>query len=208
MSRLSPEMVQRAKDVIGLYPKAQSALIPILHLCQEQDGYLTADAMAHVAELLDITPAEVVGTASFYDMFFLHPVGKHLVSVCTNIACLLNGGVELLQHAEERLGIKAGGTTPDGEFTLEEVECIAFCDKAPCATVNWRFFGDLSDGAFDDLIEDVRAGRHAADIPAHGTLVRTRREGGLRVSKEQITRERAEIADQIASRKLSKADGS
>ncbi|MDQ4005997.1 MAG: NAD(P)H-dependent oxidoreductase subunit E, partial [Actinomycetota bacterium] len=96
MARLTAENVQRAKDLISLYPQPRSALIPILHVAQEQDGWLTPDAMAHVAELLDLAPAEVYGTASFYDMFFTHPVGRYLVSVCTNLACLLNGAYELL----------------------------------------------------------------------------------------------------------------
>ena len=134
MPRLTAENLQRARQLIALYPQPRSALIPILHVAQEQDGWLTPDGMAHVAELLELTPAEVYGTASFYDMLFTHPVGRHLVSVCTNLACLLNGAEELLEHAEARLGVPAGGTTPDGEFTLEEVECIAFCGAPPA----WR----------------------------------------------------------------------
>src|SRR5207244_8010491 len=108
MARLSAEMVDRARGTIALYPHSRSALIPLLHMAQEQDGWVTPDAMEHIAEVLDLTPAEVRGTASFYDMLFLEPVGRHLVSICTNIACLLNGGYELLEHAEEKLGIKAG----------------------------------------------------------------------------------------------------
>ena len=146
----------------------------MLHLAQEQDGWLTEDAMAHVAELLELTPAEVYGTASFYDMLFTEPVGKHLVSICTNIACLLNGGYELLEHAEESLGVKAGGTTADGQFTLEEVECIALCGEAPCLAVNWRFFGRVTNEAFDQLVADLRAGKLADEIPTHGTLCRGR----------------------------------
>lgn len=179
MSRLSAANEKRARDLIALYPEPRSALIPILHVAQEQDGWLTPDGMAHVAELLDLTAAEVLGTASFYDMLFTHPVGRHLVSVCTNIACLLNGGYELLEHAEERLGVTAGGTTTDGEFTLEEVECIALCGQAPCLTVNWRFFGDVTNDSFDRLVDDIKAGRKADEIPPHGTLNRVRRSVGL-----------------------------
>lgn len=179
MARLSPENVQRARDTIALYPQKRSALIPLLHLCQEQDGWLTEDAMTHVAELLDLTPAEVYGTASFYDMLFTEPVGKHLVSICTNIACLLNGGYELLEHAEQSLGVRAGATTPDGEFTLEEVECIALCGEAPCLAVNWRFFGSVTPERFDSLTADLRAGRLADTVPPHGTLNRVRRTVGL-----------------------------
>ncbi|HUS62000.1 MAG TPA: NAD(P)H-dependent oxidoreductase subunit E [Acidimicrobiales bacterium] len=179
MARLAPEMVKRARDVIALYPEARSALIPLLHLAQEQDGWLAADAMAHVAELVGVTPAEVLGTASFYDMLFTEPVGQYLVSVCTNIACMLNGGVELLEHAEQQLGVKAGGTTPDGLFTLEEVECIALCGDAPCLAVNWRFRGNVANDAFDRLVADLRAGELAEEIPPHGTLNRVRRTVGL-----------------------------
>jgi len=176
MARLSPDNVQRAKDLIALYPQPRSALIPILHVAQEQDGWLTPDGMAHIAELLDLAPAEVYGTASFYDMLFTHPVGKYLVSVCTNLACMLNGGYELLEHAEERLGVAPGGTTEDGLFTLEDVECIAYCGGAPCLAVNWRFFGPLTSADFDRLIDDLQAGRLDAEVPPHGTLCRVRRQ--------------------------------
>ena len=179
MARLTPENVQRARDTMALYPEKRSALIPILHLVQEQDGWLTEDGMAHVAELLDLTPAEVYGTASFYDMLFTEPVGKHLVSICTNIACLINGGYELLEHAEQSLGVRAGGTTADNEFTLEEVECIALCGEAPCLAVNWRFFGNVTPERFDALAADLRAGVLADEVPPHGTLNRVRRTVGL-----------------------------
>jgi NADH-quinone oxidoreductase E subunit len=179
MARLSPSMVERARDTIALYPHPRSALIPLLHMAQEQDGWVAPDAMEHIAELLDLAPAEVRGTASFYDMLFLEPVGKYLISVCTNIACLLNGGYELLEHAEEKLGIKSGATTPDGNFTIEEVECIALCGQAPCLAVNWRYFGKVSNDGFDHLADELAAGRLSDDIPPHGTLCRTRRAVGL-----------------------------
>lgn len=176
MARLSTDMVERARDVIALYPQPRSALIPLLHLAQEQDGWLTEDAMAHVAELLDIAPAEVYGTASFYDMLFTEPVGRYLVSVCTNIACLLNGGMELLEQAEASLGLKPGVTTDDGLFTLEEVECVALCGDAPCMAVNWRYFGTVTPQRFESVMEDLRAGRLDEEVPPHGTLNRVRRE--------------------------------
>ena len=183
MARFTKENLERARLSISLYPEKRSAMIPLLHLVQEQDGYLTRDGMEHVAELLDLTPAEVYGTASFYDMFFTHPVGKYLVSVCTNIACLLQGGYELLEHAEQKLGISAGATSADGAFTLEEVECIALCGNAPCLTVNWRFFGDVTNDDFDTLVDDLRAGRLDETVPPHGTLSRVRRPFGLRAGE-------------------------
>ena len=182
MARLSVENVQRAQDLIALYPQPRSALIPVLHLAQAQDGYLTAEAMAHVGELIGITPAEVAGTASFYDMFFLHPVGTHLISICTNLACMIDGAYELLEHAEERMGVAAGGTTADRRFTLEEVECIALCGRAPCLAVNWRFFGDLTPESFDRLVDDLAAGALADEVPPHGTLCRVVRQVPLQAT--------------------------
>ena len=186
MPRLTQENTQRAREMMALYPEARSALIPMLHLAQEQDGHLTEEAMVHIGELLGITAADVWGTATFYDMLFTEPVGTYLVSICTNIACLLNGGYELLEHAEDRLGLRAGGTTTDGTFTVEEVECIALCGNAPCLTVNWRFFGDMNNEKFDQLVDDLRAGRLADTVPPHGTLCRVRRTVGL-VAGEQET---------------------
>ena len=179
MARLTAENEKRAKELIPLYPQSRSALIPMLHVAQEQDGWLTPEAIEHVAELLGLTAAEVYGTATFYDMFFTAPVGRHLVSICTNIACMLSGAYELLEHAEHTLGVRGGGTTEDGEFTLEEVECIALCGEAPCLAVNWRFFGSVTNERFDALVADLRAGRLADEVPPHGTLCRVRRTVGL-----------------------------
>ncbi len=179
MARLTPDNEQRARDLMALYPYSRSALIPILHVLQEQEGYLPEDGMEHVGELLDLLPAEVRGTATFYDMFHFEPVGKYLLAVCTNIACMLQGAYRLLEHAEERLGVAPGGTTRDGMFTLEDAECLALCGNAPCVTANWRFFGDVDEERFDTLIEDLRAGRLDAEVPPHGTLNRVRRPMGL-----------------------------
>ena len=178
MARLTPDNEQRARDLVALYPYARSALIPILHLLQEQDGYLSEDGMAHVGEIVGLAAAEVRGTASFYDMFHFEPVGKYLVAVCTNIACMLQGAYRLLEHVEERLGVAPGGTTTDGMFTLEDAECLALCGNAPCVTVNWRFFGDMDPASFDTLVEDLRAGRLDDEVPPHGTLSRVRRSTG------------------------------
>ena len=110
---------------------------------------------------------------SFYEMFKREPVGKYVINVCTSIACFLNGGDELLEHAEERLGTKAGGTTDDGMFTIEGYECIAACTEAPCLQVNYRYFHKISNEEFDRLINDLRDGRQT-DVPPHGTLALTR----------------------------------
>jgi len=176
MARFTSENTAVAEEVIARYPVAKSALIPLLHLAQEQDGHVTDEAMIHIAELIGVTPAEVLGTASFYEMFKREPVGDYLVNVCTNISCLLLGGEELLHHLERRLGVKAGSTTPDGKFTLEDVECIAACTEAPCLQVNYRYFHRITHEQADDLIEDLRAGKRAHEIPRHGTLSRVRQQ--------------------------------
>lgn len=182
--RFTPENLRTAEEIVARYPRKKSALIPLLHLAQEQDGWVTNDAMEHIAELCEVTPAEVIGTGSFYEMFKFHPVGRYVVNVCTNIACQLLGGEELLHHAEHTLGIKPGGTTADGLFTLEDVECIAACTEAPCFQVNYRYFNRTSPEAFDEVIATIRSGRDplashgnsadAGPLPPHGTLARVR----------------------------------
>jgi NADH-quinone oxidoreductase subunit E len=174
VARLSDANVALARELIGRFPRPKSALIPVLHLAQEQDGYVTEDAMEHIAELIGITPAEVFGTASFYEMFKFEPVGKYCVNICTNIACQLVGAWELLEHAEERLGVKAGGTTVDGLITLEDVECIAACTEAPALQVNYRYRYRVTDAQFDQLVDDLQSGRLDGEIPPHGTLARVR----------------------------------
>lgn len=174
MARLTADNTALAAEIIDRYPRPRSAMIPLLHLAQEQDGHLTDEAMEHVAELIGVTPAEVLGTASFYEMFKREPVGEYVVNVCTNISCMLVGGEELLHALERKLGIKAGSTTTDGKFTLEDVECIAACTEAPCLQVNYRYFHRVSPDGAGELIDDLRAGRMADEVPSHGTLSRIR----------------------------------
>ncbi len=174
MPRLSDDNVKLAHEIIGRYPRKRSATIPLLHIAQEQDGWVTDEAIDHIAELVDATPAEVLGTCTFYEMFKRHEVGRYMVNVCTNISCQLLGGEELLHHAEESLGIRAGSTTPDGLFTLEDVECIAACTEAPCLQVNYRYRYRVTNDDFDQLIDDLRAGRLDDEVPEHGVLARIR----------------------------------
>jgi NADH-quinone oxidoreductase subunit E len=176
MARFTAENTILAREIIARYPRAKSALIPLLHLAQEQDGYVADDAMEHIAALIGVTPAEVLGTCSFYEMFKREPVGEYLVNVCTNISCMLLGGEELLHHVEERLGIKAGSTTADGKFTIEDVECIAACTEAPCLQVNYRYFHKISHDDVDALLDDLRHDRRAHEVPKHGTLARVRQQ--------------------------------
>lgn len=174
MARLSEANVQLAKEIIGRYPRPRSATIPLLHLAQQQDGYVTNEAIRHIAELVGATPAEVLGTCTFYEMFKMEPVGKYLVNICGTLSCALMGADELLHHAEQRLGVKAGGTTPDGMFTLERAECQAACTEAPCLQVNYRYRYRVTPEQLDALLDDLAAGRLDHEIPPHGTLARVR----------------------------------
>ena len=183
MTYFTEAKARTAAEVIANYPRPRSAIIPLLHLAQEQEGWVTRDAMVEIAELTGATPAEILGTGSFYEMFKFHPVGRYVVNVCTNISCQLLGGEELLHHVEESLGVHAGGTTDDGMFTVEDVECVAACTEAPCFTVNYRYFHRADADTFDAVVDDLRAGRSPlargaqgddGQVPAHGTLGRLR----------------------------------
>ena len=174
MARLTEENVRLAREIIGRYPKARSATIPLLHLAQEQDGYVTNEAMSHIGELVGASSAEVFGTASFYEMFKFEPVGKYLINICGTMSCALLGAEELMHHAEERLGIKMGSTTADGKITLERAECQAACTEAPCLQVNYRYRYRVTPDQLDSLIDDLSAGNLSSEIPAHGVVASVR----------------------------------
>ena len=174
MPRLSDANVALAREIIARFPRPRSATIPLLHLAQEQDGWLTEDAMAHIAELIGHTPAEVLGTATFYEMFKFAPVGRYLVNICQTMSCLLLGADELMHHAEDRLGIRAGGTTPDGLITLEHAECQAACTEAPCLQVNYRYAYRVTPPDLDTLFDQLQSGALDGAIPPHGTLATVR----------------------------------
>ena len=174
MSRLSDANVSVAREIIGRYPRPKSALIPLLHLAQEQNGWISDESMRQIAELLGLEPAEVYGTATFYEMFKFEPVGRYCINICTNISCQLVGAWELLEHAEENLGIRAGSTTDDGVFSLEDVECIAACTEAPALQVNYRYRYKVTNDDFDTLVDDLADGRIDDEIPPFGTLARVR----------------------------------
>jgi NADH-quinone oxidoreductase E subunit len=200
VTHLSPDIRRRAEELVELYPEPRSALIPLCHLAQEQDGWLRPEAMEEIAALVGVSPAEVRGTATFYDMLHTEPVGRYVVSVCTNIACLLGGALELLEHAESTLGVRAGGTTVDGAITLEEAECLADCDRVPCVQVNHRYVGPQTPGTFDTLVDDLRQGRLDGTVPPHGTLVRVCRSVGLQADPGKVAAERSAAARAAAER--------
>lgn len=128
-----------APAILARYPenRSRSALLPLLRAAQERDGYVTRDAIDEIAEILGITAAEISGVASFYHMLKLAPKGRQVISVCHNLACTLLGAEEIIGALEQHFGIRAGETTPDGEFTLERAECLAACDLAPMLQVDY-----------------------------------------------------------------------
>ena len=147
-----------AAQIIARYPSPRSALLPLLHLVQSEDGYLTAAGIGFCATQLGLNDAEVTAVATFYSMYRRTPTGRYLVGVCTNTLCAIMGGDAILETLEDHLGIAPGQTTPDGAVTLEHVECNAACDYAPVVMVNWEFFDNQTPGSARDLVDALRSG--------------------------------------------------
>ncbi len=172
MSRLNETNTKSAREIIARYPRPKSALIPLLHLSQEQNGYITREAMQHLGELVGVTSAEVYGTATFYEMFKFEPVGKYLINICRTMSCALMGANELMHHAEKKLGVNAGGTTSDGMFTLAHAECQAACTEAPTLQVNYRYRLRVTPTDLDNLIDNLRDNKLKDEFPPHGVLAK------------------------------------
>jgi NADH-quinone oxidoreductase subunit E len=152
----SPELAARFDKLVTLYPKRRSALIPMLLYAQDEIGYVSDAAIAEIGQRLDITVLDVRNVLTYYSMLRTKPIGKYNVQVCTNISCMLRGGQELFQHCKNRLGIGHKQTTPDGMFSLEEVECIGACSWAPAIQVNYDFHEELTPEAMDTLLDEYR----------------------------------------------------
>lgn len=155
---LSPDRLAKVQEIIKRYPegKQKSALLPILHLVQEQFGWVSAPAMDMVAELLDIQPVEVYEVTTFYTMFHLEPVGKHVIEYCRTGPCCNMGGEGVYDHLKNRLGIIEKQTTSDGVFTLKEVECLAACGWGPCFQIREKFYLHLTNEKVDEIIDELR----------------------------------------------------
>ncbi|KUI42229.1 NADH dehydrogenase [Mycobacterium sp. IS-1590] len=163
-----------AERIISRYPQSRSALLPLLHLVQSEDGCLTPAGITFCAKQLGLTDAEVTAVATFYSMYRRTPTGEYLVGVCTNTLCAVMGGDAILEALQEHLGVHAGETTPDGRITLEHVECNAACDYAPVVMVNWEFFDNQTMSSARDLVDALREG--APPEPTRGTPLCTFRE--------------------------------
>lgn len=153
----TPERLAQVQEIISRYPegKQKSALLPILHIAQEQFAWLSQGVMDYVASLLQIMPVEVYEVASFYTMFHSEPVGKHVIEYCRTGPCVLMGGEEVFDHLQQKLGIKKGETTSDGLFTLKEVECLAACGWGPCFQIREKYYMHLNNQKVDEIIEEL-----------------------------------------------------
>ncbi|MFF1409788.1 NADH-quinone oxidoreductase subunit NuoE [Streptomyces sp. NPDC058289] len=148
-----------AKEVIARYPDSRSALLPLLHLVQSQEGYVSRTGIRFCAEVLGLTTAEVTAVATFYTMYRRKPSGDYQVGVCTNTLCAVMGGDAIFEELKEHLGVGNNETTPDGKVTLEHIECNAACDYAPVVMVNWEFFDNQTPESAKAMVDDLLAGR-------------------------------------------------
>ncbi|ODQ94325.1 NADH-quinone oxidoreductase subunit E [Dietzia alimentaria] len=163
-----------AEVIIARYPQARSALLPLLHLVQAEDGHLTPAGIEFCALAVGLTSAEVMAVATFYSMYRRTPTGDYLVGVCTNTLCAVMGGDEIYADLHDHLGLDGPGTTDDGRVTLERIECNAACDYAPVMMVNWEFFDDQTPASARQVVDDLRAGRTVT--PTRGAPLCTFRE--------------------------------
>ncbi len=160
-----------AAEIIGRYPRPRSALLPLLHLVQAEEGYVSKDGIAYCAEQLSVSEAEVTAVVSFYTMYKRQPVGDYHVGVCTNALCAVMGGDAIFADLQSHLGIGNEETTGDGKITLEHLECNAACDYAPVMMVNWEFFDDMTPQAARDLVDALRSGAPAVADPRRAAAV-------------------------------------
>ncbi len=157
MSRWSPETRERARSILARYPEKRSAVMPLLYLAAAEEGYLTDEGMAEVAEWVGLTPAQVQSVASFYTMYKREPTGRYLVSCCTSISCMLLGADEVLAAVEDEAGVPAGETDEDGVITVEHVECIGACGGAPAVQVNYELIEGVTPDTARELVRWLRS---------------------------------------------------
>jgi len=149
-------LFDQIQELAARYPSSRSAVMPALHLAQAEHGWLPPEALREVADALDLTPAYVMSIASFYDMYDLQPTGTHKIAVCTNVSCALNGAQQVVEAFERELGVKAGETTEDGEFTLTTFECLGGCGWATVVALDWRYRERVNAGDVPAILAELR----------------------------------------------------
>ncbi len=152
----SQETLKQFDEVVSRYPETKSAVIPVLYMAQKEFGYLSQEAIEYVAKLMDIPAARLYGIVTFYTMLNMNPVGRHHLQVCRTLPCALLGSERITNYLKKKLGINLGETTPDGKFTLSEVECLASCDTAPVMQINDDYCENLSEEKIDKVIENLK----------------------------------------------------
>src|SRR5437762_1231073 len=149
---ISQQAKQRMRELAARYPVARSAIMPALYIAQQEEGYITSEGLQAVAEAIGLTPDDIESVATFYTMYYQQPQGKRIIKVCTSLSCYLRNCDKLVEHLEDRLGIKRGETTPDGNYTLLTAECLASCGTAPVLQVNDEFVENVTLEMADELV--------------------------------------------------------
>lgn len=154
----TPERLERAKELLTHYPEGRqkSALLPLLHLLQEQEGWTPTEGMDYIAELLGIQPIEVYEVATFYTMYHIEPVGKHVIEYCRTGPCMIMGGEEVYAHLKQKIGAQDGETSADQLFTIKPVECLAACGWGPCFQIREKYYTHLTIEKVDEIIDELR----------------------------------------------------
>jgi len=166
----TPDQLKIMDSIIARYPRSRSAVMPLLHYVQALDGYVTPRGIEKIAELLEISTAEVTAVSSFYTQYRTEPAGEYHVGVCINTLCAVMGGDAIYESLEEHLGIKNHETTSDGKVSIERIECNAACDYAPAVMVNWEFYDNQTPQSVKDLVDSARAGKPTAPTRGPKTL--------------------------------------
>jgi len=166
----TPDQLKIMDLIIARYPRSRSAVMPLLHYVQALDGYVTPRGIEKIAELLDISTAEVTAVSSFYTQYRTEPAGEYHVGVCINTLCAVMGGDAIYESLENHLGIKNHETTADGKVSIERIECNAACDYAPVVMVNWEFYDNQTPQSVKDLVDSARSGNPTAPTRGPKTL--------------------------------------
>lgn len=147
---------KKLDEIISHYPVKRSAILPALFIAQDEHGHVTDDDIRYLAKRLDMRVNEVEEVVTFYSMYSRKPIGKYKLQVCRTLSCMLQGAEQITEHISHKLGCEIGGTTPDGKFTLQEVECLGYCDLAPCLQVNFDYHEKISTESVDQLIDSLK----------------------------------------------------
>lgn len=153
--KFTPENIERINKEIQKYPYKKSAVMAALYIAQEQNGYISNEVIREVSTILEMTAEEVLGVVTFYTMYYQKPMGKHHIQVCTNVSCMLRGGYEIWKQIKEKLNIDNMGVTPNGEFSIEEVECMGSCGTAPMLAVNEDYYENLTKEKVEELLKSL-----------------------------------------------------